>query len=85
MSDNQQIFAVKIDRVAAELEVDDSKIRCITGNTVHFDVSKRDFRSFVHTKSNTILLNFYKDNEELFQATVTSKHCLSIVKSLEQI
>ena len=60
MSKNQTIFAVKINDMSAELEIDSSKIKCITGNTVHFEALLSDLRSFVHVKSNQILLNFYQ-------------------------
>ena len=36
MSKNQTIFAVKINYISAELEIDNSKIKCITGNPVVF-------------------------------------------------
>ena len=84
MSKNQTIFAVKINDMSAELEIDNSKIKCITGNTVHFEALLSDLRSFVHVKSNQILLNFYQKNQ-LVQCTITSKHCLSITKSIEDL
>ena len=45
MSKNQTIFAVKINDMSAELEIDNSKIKCITGNTVHFEALLSDLRS----------------------------------------
>ena len=84
MSKNQTIFAVKINDMSAELEIDSSKIKCITGNTVHFEALLSDLRSFVHVKSNQILLNFYQKNQ-LVQCTITSKHSLSVISVLKNI
>lgn len=80
---DSQIIAVKINNISAELELSQHTIKCITGETVHFEISYENLRSFLHVRANKILLNFIQ-NDELFQTTITSKHCLNIIKYLEQ-
>ncbi len=81
--ESRQIFAVKINDVSAELEITATKIKCLTGSTTHFEISVKSLRSFLHVKANKILLNFIQ-NDELYQTTITSRHCLKILKSLRE-
>ncbi|MCJ8307339.1 MAG: hypothetical protein HRU07_09850 [Nitrosopumilus sp.] len=80
---NQSIFSVKFKKISAEFEVSSSSVRCVTGDTIHFDISVENLRAYVQTKSNNILFNFYQNNE-LYQATITSKHCISILNFLKE-
>ncbi len=82
MQENQ-IISVKVNNVSAELEISHNTIKCITGDTIHFEISPENLRSFLHIRANKILLNFVQ-NDELYQTTITSKHCLNIIKGLEQ-
>ena len=84
MSENQSIFSVKFERYTAELEVSESYMRCVTGDIIHFDIPRDELRAYVQTTHNTILFSFYQDNE-LFQITITSKHCISILKYLNSL
>ncbi len=77
-----KIIAVKVNDVSAELEISHNAIKCITGDTIHFEIAYENLRSFLHIRANKILLNFMQDGK-LFQTTITSKHCLSILKSLK--
>ena len=81
---DESIFSVKFQKISSELEINESSLKCITGDTVHFDIPISNLRTFMQTKPHSILLNFYQ-NDELFQATITSKHCISIIKFLESI
>lgn len=83
MNSNQKIFEVKINNITAELEISKSKILCITGKTVHFEIQTEHLRAILHTRSNKIMLNFYKE-KELFKTTIHSKHCLGIIDCLNE-
>ena len=85
MNENSQsIFSVKFQKISAELEINDDFLRCVTGDTLHFEISTNDLRTYVQSRPNTILFNFYQNNQ-LFQASITSKHCNNIIKSLEYL
>ena len=84
MSKNQSIFSVKFEKYMAELEINESSIRCVTGDVLHFDIPISELRAYVQSSSNKILFSFYQDNE-LFQITITSKHCISIIKYLDSL
>lgn len=79
-----KIFKVKIYGMSAELEFTEKSLTCITGDTVHFDVTFSDIRVYEFQKPNKIALNFYKDFKMLF-LRLTSKNALSIVDTLKTI
>ena len=81
MSENQSIFSVKFEKYSAELEISESSIRCVTVDVIHFDIPMDNFRAYMQTNHNTILFCFYQD--ELKQITITSKHCISILRYLD--
>jgi len=83
MSENQSIFSIKFEKYTAELEISESSIRCITGDTVHFDIPINQLRVYIQTNHNKILFSFYQD--KLKQITITSKHCISIIKYLDSL
>ena len=81
MSKNQSIFSVKFEKYSAELEINESSIRCVTGGIIHFDIPRDELRVYVQTNHNKILFSFYQD--KLKQITITSKYCISILKYLD--
>jgi len=81
MSQNQLIFSVKFEKYTAELEISELSLRCVTGDVIHFDIPMDDLRTYVQISHNTILFSFYQD--ELKQITISSKHCISIIKYLD--
>ncbi len=83
MSQNQSIFSIKFEKYTAELEISESSVRCVTGDIIHFDIPMYSLRAYVQTSHNTILFSFYQD--ELKQTTITSKHCISILKYLDSL
>ncbi len=83
MNLNNTVFAVSINKIKAELEISDSKIKCITGSVVHFDIPKSKLRSVEQIRYNKVLFLFYYD-EKLTQSTITSKFCSSIVNAIFQ-
>ncbi len=78
------IFTVKIEKIPAELEVDNDIIKCISGNTTHFEINRKNLRSFLHLKPNKILLNF-THQDLLHQITISSKHTLSVLSALDEL
>lgn len=80
MSDEQSIFEVKITKVTAELEISNSKIRCITGNTTHFDILKENLRAVQKIEKNKILLHFHDEDNQLTQCTISSKYAEKIIE-----
>jgi len=84
MNQNQSIFSIKFEKYTSELEISESSIRCITGDTVHFDIPINDLRVYVQTKHNKILFSFYQ-NDISKQITISSKHCISIIKYLDSL
>ena len=83
MSENQSIFSIKFEKYTAELEVSELSLRCVTGDIVHFDIPMDELRVYVQTNHNKILFSFYQD--KLFQITISSKHCISILKHLDSL
>ena len=83
MSENQSIFSVKFEKYTAELEITKSSLKCVTGDIVHFDILIDDLRLYMQTSYNKILFNFYQD--KLFQVTISSKHCISILNNLDSL
>ena len=86
MSQNQSIFSIKFEKYTAELEINESSessVRCVTGDIIHFDIPINHLRAYVQIFHNTILFSFYQD--ELKQTTITSKHCISIIKYLDSL
>jgi len=82
----KSIFTVKLEKISAELEIDDNMIKCVSGNTTHFEISKDNFRSFLHLKPDKILLNFTQmEMNKLYQITLSSKHTLSILSILKEL
>ena len=82
---NQNIFSVKTsDKQIAELEITDSSLRCIIGESVYFDIELQYLRSYAQTKPNQILLNFYI-NDQLNQVVLKSKICINIINALDLI
>lgn len=84
MINQQTIFTVKIKAksvISAELEINKSEIKCITGETVNFVITRENFRSFLHLVKGKIILNFIYDNE-LYVVTIISKHSSKIIESL---
>lgn len=60
-----QIIAVKINDISAELEISQNAIKCVTGDTVHFEISYENISTFLHTRANKILLNFVQNDETI--------------------
>jgi len=83
MSENQSIFSIKFEKYTAELEINELFLKCITGDIIHFDIPMDELRVYVQISYNKILFNFYRD--KLFQVTISSKHCISILKYLDLI
>lgn len=83
-NNNNSIFSIKFQKISSELEIGESFLKCITGDTVHFDIPMNNLRTFMQTKPDSILFNFYQ-NDEMYKVTITSKHCISIIKFLESI
>lgn len=83
MSENKSIFSVKFEKYTAELEISELSLRCVTGDIIHFDIRMNNLRAYVQISHNTILFSFYQD--ELFQITITSKYCISILKHLDSL
>ncbi len=83
MNQNQSIFSIKFEKYTAELEISELSIRCVTGDIVHFDITMNRLRVYVQISHNTVLFSFYQD--ELKQITITSKHCISIIKFLDSL
>lgn len=81
MNSNQTLFTVKFQKILSELEINESTIKCVTGKTTHFEIDRDELRSFIPISSSKILINFYSKNE-LYQVTISSKHCINIMKSL---
>ena len=81
MSMDQSIFPIKFEKYSAELEINKSGLKCVTGDIIHFDIPMDKLRAYVQTAHNKILFNFYRD--KLFQVTITSKCCISILKYLD--
>jgi len=84
MNKNQSIFSIKFEKYSAELEISESSVRCVTGDVVHFDIPLCELRAYVQKNHNTVLFSFYQD-DKLKQITVTSKHCISIIKFLDSL
>lgn len=84
MSESQSIFSIKFEKYTAELEINKSSIKCVTGDIVHFDIPINQLRAYMQTKHNKILFDFYQDNESK-QITISSKHCISIIKYLDSL
>ncbi len=82
MSQNQSIFSIKFEKYTAELEISES-IKCVTGDIIHFDIPMDNLRAYAQISHNTVLFSFYQD--ELKQITITSKHCISILKCLDSL
>ena len=83
MNESQSIFSVKFEKYTAELEISESSLRCVTGDIIHFDIPMEDLRTYVQTNHNKILFSFYQD--KLFQITISSKHCINILKYLNSL
>ena len=84
MSENQSIFSIKFEKYSAELEITKSNLKCVTGDIIHFDIMINQLRAYMQIVHNKILFNFYQNNK-LFQVTISSKHCISILKYLDLI
>ncbi len=84
MSENKSIFSVKFEKYTAELEISESSIRCVTGDIIHFDITMDELRAYMQTNHNTILFGFYQDDISK-QITISSKHCINILKYLDSI
>ncbi len=82
MNQNQSIFSIKFEKYTAELEINES-IRCVTGDVIHFNIPMNRLRAYVQISHNTVLFSFYQD--ELKQTTITSKHCINILKCLDSL
>jgi len=80
---DKAIFTIIIEKVPAELEIDDDIIKCISGDTIHFEITRQELRSFLHLKPNKILLNFTQ-KDSLYQITISSKHTLSVLSALKE-
>lgn len=80
--DSDSIFSVEIEKTNAELEVSDSSISCVSGETTHFDFTWNELRAYIQSTHKTILFNFYKNNQ-LFKAVISSKYCIRIMKHLD--
>ncbi|MCJ8307365.1 MAG: hypothetical protein HRU07_09990 [Nitrosopumilus sp.] len=86
MNQDNSIFDVNINGINAELEITNTHIKCVTGDTVHFEISMKKLRSFQPINPNKILFNIYQHlEEELFQVIFTSKHCNSITNLLNEL
>jgi len=83
MNETKSIFSIKFEKYTAELEISKLSLKCVTGNVTHFNIPMDKLRVYVQTSHNTILFNFYQD--KLFQVTISSKHCISILKYLDSI
>jgi len=83
MSQNQSIFSIKFEKYTAELEISELSLRCVTGDIIHFDIPMDSLRAYVQTNHNKILFSFYQDKFK--QTTITSKHCISIIKFLDSL
>ncbi len=83
MSQDQSIFSIKFEKYTAELEISESTLRCVTGDIIHFDIPMEQFRAYVQISHNTVLFSFYQS--KLKQITITSKHCISILKYLDSL
>ena len=83
MNETQSIFSIKFEKYTAELEISESSLRCVTGDIMHFDIPMDDLRAYVQINHNKILFGFYQD--KLFQITITSKHCINILKHLDSL
>lgn len=82
---DKTIFSVKTsNKQIAELEITESSIKCLTGNTIHFDILINDIRSYVQIRPNHILFNFY-NNSQLFQVILISKKYMNIINILDKI
>ena len=79
----ESIFAVTINKVAAELEITEDKIKCFSGVTTHFDIPKSQLRSYLHLIKNKIILNL-SSNDSLTMVTISSKYCKSIEEAINQ-
>ena len=84
MSEYQSIFSIKFEKYTAELEISELSLRCVTGDIIHFDIPMEQLRAYVQISHNTILFSFYK-NKKLKQITISSKHCISILKYLDSL
>ena len=84
MNETKSIFSIKFEKYTAELEISELSLRCVTGGIVHFDIPMDELRTYVQTNHNKILFSFYQDNK-LFQITISSKYCISILKVLDSI
>lgn len=83
MNEIQSIFSIKFEKYTAELEISELSLRCVTGDIIHFDIQINQLRAYIQTTHNTILFSFYKN--ELYQVTISSKHCISILKYLDSL
>ncbi len=83
MNQNQSIFSIKFEKYTAELEISESTLRCVTGDIIHFDIPINELRAYVQISHNTVLFSFYQD--ELKQITISSKHCINIIKFLDSL
>jgi len=83
MNETQSIFSIKFEKYLAELEISELSIRCVTGDIIHFDIPINQLRVYVQSSSNKILFSFYQN--KLKQITITSKHCISILKYLDSL
>jgi len=80
---NQSIFSIKFEKYTAKLEINESSLKCVTGEIIHFNIPMDKLQAYMQTAHNKILFNFYKD--KLFQVTITSKHCISTLKHLDSL
>ncbi len=84
MNQNQSIFSIKFEKYSAELEISESALRCVTDDIIHFDIPMERLRAYVQSKPNTVLFSFYQ-NDIPKQTTITSKHCISILKYFDSL
>ncbi len=78
----QKIFKVKIDGISAELEINDISLSCVTGETVHFDVSHNNIRAYEFQKPDKIVLDIYK-NSKMYFIKMTSKYSVEIIETIK--
>jgi len=81
MNKNQSIFSIKFEKYTAELEISELSLRCVMGDITHWDIPLNDLREYMQSNHNKILFCFYQGKP--FQITISSRHCISILKYLD--
>lgn len=83
MSDIQKIYKVEIDNTPAELEITENRMKCMTVEKEHFDVSlDDDVRAYEFQKPNKVAMNIIIESKMYF-VLIKSKYALQISDNLK--